>query len=60
MENVRDAFIQSCRAFPGTGSFLELAGKNTENILLIGNDLSAAKNPFVLKDDAPIGAIEEK
>ena len=60
MENVRDAFIQGCRAFPGTGSFLELTGKNTENITLIGNDLASAKNPFVLKDDAPKGAIVEK
>jgi polygalacturonase len=60
MLNVRDAFIQGCRAFPGTGSFLELAGQNTGNILLVGNDLSAAKNHFVLKDDAPKRAVEEK
>jgi len=60
METVRDAFVQGCRAFPGTGCFLELAGKTTENILLIGNDLSAAKSPFVLNDDALKEAIEEK
>jgi polygalacturonase len=60
MENVRDAFIQGCRAFPGTGIFLELAGKTTDNILLVGNDLSAAKNQFVLKNDAPKGAVMEK
>lgn len=60
MENVQDAFIQGCRVFPGTGTFLELAGKNSEKILLIGNDLSAAKNRFVLKDNAPEGAVLEK
>jgi hypothetical protein len=60
MNNVRDAFIQGCRAFPGTGSFLELAGKTSGNILLVGNDLSAAKNHFVLNDDAPKGAVVEK
>ena len=60
MENVPDAIIQGCRAFPGTGSYLELEGITTENILLVGNDLSAAKNHFVLKDDAPIGAVVEK
>ena len=60
MENVRDAFIQGCRAFPGTGTFLELAGKSSGKILLVGNDLSAAKNHFILKDDAPKGAVEEK
>jgi len=60
MKNVRDAFIQGCRAFPGTGTFLELAGKNSGRILLVGNDLSAAENHFILKDDAPKGAVEEK
>jgi len=60
MENVRDAFIQGCRAFDGTRDFLELSGKNTKKILLMGNDLSAAKNHFILKDDAPKGAVEEK
>jgi polygalacturonase len=60
MKNVQDAFIQGCRAFPETGTFLELAGKSSDNILLVGNDLSAAKNHFILKDDAPKGAVEEK
>lgn len=60
MKNVRNAFIQGCRAFPGTGTFLELAGKSSGKILLVGNDLSAAKNPFVLKDNAPKGAVIEK
>jgi polygalacturonase len=60
MENVQDAFIQGCRAFPEIDTFLELAGKNSGKILLIGNDLSNAKNPFVLKDGAPEGAVLEK
>jgi len=60
LENVRDAFIQGCRAYPGTVSFLEIAGKSSDKILLIGNDLSAAQNQFVLKNDAPEGAVEEK
>jgi polygalacturonase len=60
MKNVRDAFIQGCKAFPGTGSFLELAGKTTKSIVLFGNELSAAKNPFVLGDDVPKGAVLEK
>ena len=60
MENVRDAFLQECRAYPGTGTFLELAGKNSGNILLMANDLSSAKNHFTLKDGAPKGAVLEK
>lgn len=60
MENTQDAFISGCRAFPGTGAFLEVAGRNTDGILLVANDLSAAKNPFVLKKDVPKGAVSEK
>jgi hypothetical protein len=60
MEYVRDAFIQGCRACPGTGNFLELAGKTTGGIVLVGNELSAAKSPFILKDDAENNAVLEK
>ena len=60
MENVQDAFIHGCRAFPGTGSFLELKGKTTKDILLIGNQLTAAKKSFVLKNDVRKQAIVEK
>jgi hypothetical protein len=60
MENVRDAFIQGCRAYPGTGSFLELRGKTTGGVALIGNELSAARSPIVLKDDVEKGAVVEK
>jgi Glycosyl hydrolases family 28 len=60
MQNVRDAFIQGCRAWPGTGSFLELAGETTKGIVLIGNDLSAVPSPFVLKDGAEKSCVVEK
>jgi polygalacturonase len=60
MQNVRDAFIQGCRAYAETGSFLELAGKTTESITLIGNDLSAVPSPFVLKDGAEKSCVVEK
>jgi polygalacturonase len=60
LQNVQDAFIQGCRAFAGTSRFLEIAGKTTKAIVLIGNELSAAKNHFVLEDDVPKGAVLEK
>jgi len=60
MENVQDAFIHECRAFPGTGSFLELKGKTTKDIFLSGNQLSDAKNSFVLKNGAQKRAVVEK
>jgi hypothetical protein len=60
MENVQDAFVQGCRAYPGTGSFLELAGKTTERVILVGNELSAATSSFILKDGAAKEAVVEK
>jgi polygalacturonase len=60
MENVQDAFIHGCRALPGTGSFLELRGKTTKGIVLIGNQLTAAKNSFVLRNGAQKRAVVEK
>ncbi|MFZ2148201.1 MAG: glycoside hydrolase family 28 protein [Sedimentisphaerales bacterium] len=60
MENVQDAFIHGCKAFPGTGNFLELSGKTTKDILLVGNQLSAANNSFVLKNGAQKEAVVEK
>jgi len=60
MENVQDAFIHSCRALPGTDSFLELNGPTTRGIHLVANHLSAAKNSIVLKNGAQKQAVVEK
>ena len=60
LENIKAAFIHGCSAFPGTGSFLEIAGERTTGIVLIGNHLSAAQNSFVLKNGAQKEAVVEK
>lgn len=60
MKNVQDAFIHACRAFPGTGNFLELNGRTTRDILLVANHLSDAKNTCVLKNGALEKAVLEK
>lgn len=60
MENIENAFIHGCRAFPGTGDFLELWGKTTKGIFLVGNQLSAAKNSFVLKKGVRKRVVVEK
>jgi len=60
MENVQDAFIHACRALPGTDSFLELNGPANRDIHLIANNLSAAKNSFVLKKGAQKQAVVER
>ena len=43
-------FIQSCIAPRGIETFLHISGSKSEQITLIGNDLSGAKNA-VKKDD---------
>jgi polygalacturonase len=43
---VKNAFIQSCIAPEGTGTFLQLKGSMSEHVSLIGNDLRDAKKPF--------------
>jgi polygalacturonase len=58
--NVRNAFIRGCRAFARTGNFLELCGKATSDIVLIGNYFAPATKPFILKEGASKGAVLEK
>jgi polygalacturonase len=60
LENIEGAFIRGCSAFPGTGSFLEIAGENTKGIVLIGNHLSVAQNSLVLKNGAQREAVVEQ
>ena len=60
LENIENAFIHGCRAFPGTGDFLELRGKTTKDIFLVGNQFSAARNSFTLKNGVRKRAVVEK
>ncbi len=49
LKDVKEAFIHNCRAVHGTGTFLKL-DKGTENITLIGNDLSRAQKSMIFQD----------
>jgi len=60
LENVRDAFVHGCRAFAGTGTFLEVEGETSRGVFLVANELSAAKNHFILKKGAAEDAVIEK
>jgi hypothetical protein len=60
MQDVRDVFVRGCRAFSGTGTFLELSGKTSSDVVLIGNYFVAASKPFVLRENALEGAVIEK
>jgi hypothetical protein len=43
MDNCRDGFLSSCKALPRTDVFLKVGGDKTENISVVGNDLSQAR-----------------
>lgn len=60
MEDVRDVFVRGCRAYPGTGNFLEICGYTSSDIILIGNHFAAVKKPFILKQGAPDSIVLEK
>ena len=46
LENVMNAFIYGCFPRLGTDTFLEVKGKQTENIVIDGNNFSLVKNPI--------------
>lgn len=43
---IKNAFIQSCIAHDGTGTFLNLKGSMSQHVSMIGNDFRGAKRPF--------------
>lgn len=49
--NSQDVLIRNCRPPIGTELFLDLCGPQTKNILLLGNDLSRARESVRLGDD---------
>lgn len=51
LKNVHSAFIRGCRAPVDTGTFLEL-GEGTEDVSLMGNDLSRARQAYAVAEGA--------
>lgn len=45
-ERVDGALLRDCRALPGTGEFLHVAGAGSGDIQLFANDLRAARSPW--------------
>ncbi len=60
LEDVEEAFVHGCRALSETDSFLEVRGKASKGVVLTGNQLSSAKNSFVLRNGAEEGAVAER
>jgi hypothetical protein len=59
LDRVEDAVISNCKASEGTEIFLRFQGKNTQNILLRGNDFRQSKIPYILASDLAEDAVQE-
>jgi hypothetical protein len=57
--NTRQVFVRGCSAPPDTATFLQVEGKDTGKISVIGNDLSEAAKGVSFADGVPAGAIYE-
>jgi hypothetical protein len=54
--NVRDSFVQGCRALAGTKTWAVVAGAHTAHLREAGNDFSQAMKSFEMDPDVPTGA----
>jgi polygalacturonase len=59
MENCRDSLLTACLALPETGVFLGIAGSESANISLKGNDLANAGKAILLSEDTPKTAVRD-
>jgi hypothetical protein len=57
LRNVQGAFIHGCQAHSGTGTFLQLQGERTSEIVLSGNALRAAQESVQVAAGVPPGAV---
>jgi uncharacterized Zn-finger protein len=51
LDRVKDASLRNMEALPGTDLFLKIAGANTQDIHLYGNNFREAKTPYRLDPD---------
>jgi hypothetical protein len=59
LKQVRRAFIRGCSAAPGTGTYLQVEGEETQKISVMGNDLSEAGEPIRLAEGVKANAVFE-
>jgi hypothetical protein len=60
LSRVDGALLRNCRAAPGTGTFLGLAGAETREIALLQNDLRRARTPNTRGDEVAREALREE
>ena len=59
LKQVRRAFIRGCSASPGTGTYLQVEGEETEKITVMGNDFTEAASPLHVGDEVKRGTVFE-
>jgi hypothetical protein len=57
LNQVEGAVIRNCQAAAGTGEFLHFEGKDSKDIVLLGNDFRQAKIPYSLGPEVRKDAI---
>ena len=60
LSNVSDVWLQNSRAVEGTNAFAHVDGERTAGVILSGNELAAAKQPFVITSAVPTGAVSSR
>jgi Glycosyl hydrolases family 28 len=60
LDRVAGALVRNCRAAPGTGTFLGLAGRETREICLANNDLRHAQTPHAREEAVPESALRDE
>jgi len=60
LHNVRDCFVQGCRAFGGTRTWAAISGSQTKNICESANDLSQAQTAFERGAGVPATALSSQ
>lgn len=57
LNDVQGAYLHGCAALQGVQAFLMVSGARTARVRLVGNDLSEAKQAFIVKPDVPKGVV---
>ncbi|PTX92726.1 glycoside hydrolase family 28 protein [Opitutus sp. ER46] len=60
LSNTSDVFVRGSRAPQGTGTFLQVAGQSSAQIMLTANDLGAATTDVALVEGATAAAVTKK
>lgn len=59
LRDVQDAVVRNARAPEGTGTFLEVSGAQTRDVIVVDNDLRPAQTGLVRGLDVADGAVRE-